>query len=378
MHVVITGSSGSQEGTRRNRRSRPGEVQSPVGHVRGRGVLVGERGSEGGVSQLRRNRYLTVEDRRGKLEDIGDRDVGNGAGLAQRGAVERTSGGKPVAGKDPVPELGDRDPLGGVDLEHAAEDGVQFGREGEDRPEEVGVLEEGPEGAVRLGRPLPRVPAAGEVDEDNTERPNIVGGRSVARGSAGGRLLAFRGHVEGGTAAKVGSDGLGRGEAEVGEFDLGAVLGDEDVLGFQVAVVDSEGVAVFDGVEQLEEDPLGEDVVTDIVSPLGDVGEQVTLGAVLHDHVGAVGGVEDLDEVDDVGVSTRAVVQRDLTLLELSLASIQADLRERLYRVRGAGEDIDSSVNDTVRTDTKDTGQFYPTSQKLTNPILWPRDEGGV
>jgi len=124
--MKITGTSRGQQRTRGDSRGGTGEIQSAVGNVGGRRVLVGERGAERRIPQLRRNRYLTVKDLGRQLEDVGDGDLGNGTSLAQRRAVERARGSQPVAGKNPVPELRDSDPLGRVDLEHASEDGVQF------------------------------------------------------------------------------------------------------------------------------------------------------------------------------------------------------------------------------------------------------------
>lgn len=46
--------------------------------------------------------------------------------------------------------------------------------DGEDRAKEVGVGEVGAEGLVRGTGLLPRVAAAGEVDEDDAERPDVV------------------------------------------------------------------------------------------------------------------------------------------------------------------------------------------------------------
>lgn len=47
-------------------------------------------------------------------------------------------------------------------------------RDGQDRPEEVGVAEVGAEGLVGRARLLPGIPAAGEVDENDAEGPDVV------------------------------------------------------------------------------------------------------------------------------------------------------------------------------------------------------------
>lgn len=53
-------------------------------------------------------------------------------------------------------------------------------------------------------------------------------------------------------------------------------------------MIDSNRVAEVDGIENLEEDGLGHEVVSDIVSSLGDVREQVAFWAVLQNNKGAV------------------------------------------------------------------------------------------
>jgi hypothetical protein len=44
---------------------------------------------------------------------------------------------------------------------------------------------------------------------------------------------------------------FGRGQAKVCQFDSLAPVADEDILGFEVAMVDPDRVTELDGVEQL-------------------------------------------------------------------------------------------------------------------------------
>lgn len=47
------------------------------------------------------------------------------------------------------------------------------------------------------------------------------------------------------------------GQSKVGEFAGHALVSDEDILRLQIPVVDSNGVAVINGIQDLEESSLG-------------------------------------------------------------------------------------------------------------------------
>jgi hypothetical protein len=63
------------------------------------------------------------------------------------------------------------------------------------------------------------------------------------------------------TGAKFITELVSCSEAEVGDGDPKAIVEAEDVLWLQVSVVNTERVAVFHCVEQLEEDVLDEGIV---------------------------------------------------------------------------------------------------------------------
>lgn len=88
---------------------------------------------------------------------------------------------------------------------------------------------------------------------------------------------------------------VGSGKSKVGQFAGHSLVSDENVFWLQVPVVDSNRVAVFHGIQDLEESALGHGIVTNVLALLGDVGEQVTFWAVFNDNVCAVGGVHDFD-----------------------------------------------------------------------------------
>lgn len=155
--------------------------------------------------------------------------------------------GESSAEDDGPSELLEGDAFARVRIKDLSEDGVEFVREGKDGLEKVGVTEVGGVGLVAGVSSLPGVASTGEVDEDHAEGPDVVGGRLVA--GRAGALVTFGRHVKGRAAAKVGGVALGRGQAKVGKLDCLAVVGDEDILRFQVAVVDPVHVAMLDGIE---------------------------------------------------------------------------------------------------------------------------------
>ena len=88
-------------------------------------------------------------------------------------------------------------------------------------------------------------------------------------------------------------------------------------------MVDTPVVAVLHGIQDLQEDTLGQVVLTNILAALGDVVEQVTLGAVVQHNVNAVRAVHDLQHGDDIRVVRGLVVESDFPLLESKLPAVQ-------------------------------------------------------
>lgn len=126
-----------------------------------------------------------------------------------------------------------------------------------------------------------------------------------------------------------------------------AVILDEDVLGLQVAMVDSHGMAIADRIQDLEEDMLGEPIVANEPALFCDVGEKVAFGAELDHDKGTVRTVEDAMQGNHVRMLARLVVKRNFSSLDPPLPSIQAGLGKRLDGVGDVGQDIDSLVHDT-------------------------------
>jgi hypothetical protein len=238
---------------------------------------------------------LTAENLGWELKHISDGNVWRGTSFTEWWAVERAGGGESWAVQNSISKLWDGDPLGWIDFEDPTKNQIQIGRKWKNCPQEAGIFEIGAEGAIALRGAFPWVAATCEVDEDDTKRPDVVGSGSIARRSSRWRLLAFRRHVKGGATAKIRSDWLRGRKTKICKLDLSAVLGDQDILWLEISVVDTERMAILNSIEELQENPLRQDVVAYKVAMLGDVREKVTLWAVLDNDISAVDGMQDLD-----------------------------------------------------------------------------------
>lgn len=177
-------------------------------------------------------------------------------------------------------------------------------------------------------------------------------------------------------------DGIRGGQAKVGQQDVRARVGHQDVLRLEIAVVDPQAVAVLDGIQDLEECALDQGIITHVSALLGDVGKQVTLGAVLQDHIGAVLVVDNLQHGDDIGVGGGGIVELDLAGLELLLAAVQGlavgvGLAEGLDGVPDAGGVVEGGVDDTVGAGAQDAAQLEGLAEEDANAGLGRGDTAG-
>lgn len=61
------------------------------------------------------------------------------------------------------------------------------------------------------------------------------------------------------------------GQSEISELASHALVGDQDVLRLQIPMVDSDGVAIFNSIQDLEEGTLSPVIVTNELALLSDV-----------------------------------------------------------------------------------------------------------
>lgn len=107
------------------------------------------------------------------------------------------------------------------------------------------------------------------------------------------------------------------------------------------------------GIQDLQEHGLGRKVITHIAAALCNVQEEISLRAILHDNISAVGHIEDPEERDDVGVCRDLVVQLHLRLLEVLLPRIQGEtigieLVQDLYGILNSCADILGQVDYSI------------------------------
>ena len=88
-------------------------------------------------------------------------------------------------------------------------------------------------------------------------------------------------HIECGAAAKIGSDSILGGKAEIRKFDGISIVHDQDVLRFQIPVEDTSGVAMLDSVKNLKENPSRLVVDSNVVAILCDLREQIAFWTIL-------------------------------------------------------------------------------------------------
>lgn len=279
-------------------------------------------------------------------------------------------------------QLLERDALRWVGRKDVSQDGVEVLGDGEDGAEELIALAERAKGVVRGTRLTPWVATARQVDEDDPERPNVIGwgrvGVDLVRSEA---TLAFGAHVKRGPATEIRRALFTRGQSEIGEVDVLSAVGTQDVFRLEVTMVDAERVAVFDGVDDLQEHALDQRVVADIPLTVGDHAKQVSILAIVEDDVDEFPFFDRLVHGHDVAMCRGELMERNLAALELSLARVERGFEQALDRVLAAacrwrrrrrtgrrrmmervrlraGRGVDGTVHDTVRTDAEHGDEF--------------------
>ena len=162
------------------------------------------------------------------------------------------------------------------------------------------------------------------------------------------------GHVESRAASVVTGNAVRGGKSKVGKLDGTALVGDQDILRLQIAMVDSHGMTEQDGIQDLKERMFGEIVVSDKTALFSDVGEEVAFRTKLEHHKGAVRAVENAYQGDHVGVLTSSMVKSYLSTLDPTLTSIKASFGKSLDGIRNIGQDIDGLVDNSKSADSKD------------------------
>lgn len=119
-------------------------------------------------------------------------------------------------------------------------------------------------------------------------------------------------------------------------------------------MIDSNGVAVLDSIQDLKEGMLGAVIIANELALLGDIGEQITFRTELDDHECTVGTVQDANQRDHIGVLAGLVMESNFPTLESLLALVQSRLGQSLDSVGNLGVKINGLVDHTVGADAQD------------------------
>lgn len=77
---------------------------------------------------------------------------------------------------------------------------------------------------------------------------------------------------------------------------------------------------MFHGIQKLEENSFGQNIIPHIMATLRDIGKKIPFRAIFDDDIGAIGSVENLNEGDDIRVGAGFVVKGNLSLLKSFLS----------------------------------------------------------
>lgn len=106
------------------------------------------------------------------------------------------------------------------------------------------------------------------------------------------------------------------------------------------------------GIQYLEKDPLGQEVIADVMASLRDIRKEITIRTEFDDDKGRIDGIHDLDQRNHVRMMAGLMVQLDLPVLEFALSWIQPGLVQGLDGVQHVGVDIDGGVDDAIGSNT--------------------------
>ncbi len=108
-------------------------------------------------------------------------------------------------------------------------------------------------------------------------------------------------------------------------------------------------MAMFHGIQDLEEGSLDLIVVAHVPTPFSDIGKEITLGTVFQNNVGAVWIVHNLEHRHYVRVCGRRIMEPYFPGLEFSLPAVQRvtigrRFTEGLDRIPRMGEMVDCRI----------------------------------
>ena len=125
-------------------------------------------------------------------------------------------------------------------------------------------------------------------------------------------------------------------------------------------MINTQRVAVFNRIEQLQEDMLDKFILAKVPALVEDLSEEVTVLAIVHNDVCEIFVLDDTMEGNDIGVSGGEFVEANLTQVQLATTgrSGGVGVGETFHGVRDGdgGSGVEGTVNDSI---TALTEQFY-------------------
>lgn len=137
----------------------------------------------------------------------------------------------------------------------------------------------------------------------------------------------------------------------------------QNVLRLQVPMVDSNGVTVGHGIQNLEESVFGKPVVSNVVALFSDVREQIAFWTEFDDNESAVRAVQDSYQGNNVWMLAGLVMECYLPSLEALLSGVQSVLGQSLHSVGDVGVDVDRLVDHAICANAEDRHQFKTVGQ---------------
>lgn len=192
----------------------------------------------------------------------------------------------------------------------------------------------------------------------------------VEQGAQRRRNKLTRRHVKGRTTTGIIASGILGGESEVCYLHCTTLVRDKNVLRFQVPVVNSSPMAVLDGVQDLEEDMLDQEVIPNIQSQVRDVVEKVALGAVLQDNIDTVRLVHDPVHGHDVGMPLNFPVCSDLPgLIRNGPAVLWLSIRGDPVQTFNGTAVVCFLVESLVHNAIGARSQWFPKVETVSDPL---------
>lgn len=146
---------------------------------------------------------------------------------------------------------------------------------------------------------------------------------------------------------------------------------DQNILWLKIPVIDSNGVAVLYGIQNLEKSTLGKEIVSNKLTSLSNIGKKIAFRAKLNNNKCTIKRIHYADQRNHVGVLTGQMMELDFSLLKLPLSGVESCFVEGFDCVRHMGMDVDGRINNTIGTYPKNACEFQPVGEQQTEPILW-------